>query len=228
MAKSVSNLRYETQEAQAALLKFVVERMLVEVCTVTLVQVKAVSNAGAVAAVGTVNIQPMIHMIDASSEKLEHGVLKDVPYFRVQGGSDAIILDPKVGDIGLAAFCMRDISTVRKTKAPALPASLRMFDWTDGLYFGGFLNGVPSQYIAFASGGITMVSPTKVTIQAPNVQIDASTGVSINTPNVAMSQDSSVGGTLTATTDVVGGGKHLKTHTHPGVATGDGTSGQPT
>lgn len=33
--------------------------------------------------------------------------------------------------------------------------------------------------------------------------------------------------TLTATTDVVGGGKSLKTHIHSGVTTGSGTSGPP-
>lgn len=33
--------------------------------------------------------------------------------------------------------------------------------------------------------------------------------------------------TLTANTDVIGGGKSLKTHTHPGVQTGGGNTGQP-
>lgn len=33
--------------------------------------------------------------------------------------------------------------------------------------------------------------------------------------------------TLTATTDVIGGGKSLKTHLHSGVSTGSGTSGPP-
>lgn len=33
--------------------------------------------------------------------------------------------------------------------------------------------------------------------------------------------------TLTATTDVIGGGKSLKTHTHSGVTSGGGTSGPP-
>lgn len=34
-------------------------------------------------------------------------------------------------------------------------------------------------------------------------------------------------GTITGTTDVIGGGKHLKTHTHGGVQTGSGHSGAP-
>jgi uncharacterized protein involved in type VI secretion and phage assembly len=34
-------------------------------------------------------------------------------------------------------------------------------------------------------------------------------------------------GTFTATVDVIGGGKHLKTHTHSGVQTGGGNSGPP-
>jgi hypothetical protein len=39
-----------------------------------------------------------------------------VPYFRVQGGADAIIIDPKVGDLGIAVFCSRDITGVKRSK----------------------------------------------------------------------------------------------------------------
>ena len=39
--------------------------------------------------------------------------------------------------------------------------------------------------------------------------------------------DVTVTGTLTATVDVIGGGKHLKTHTHAGVTTGSGNTGAP-
>lgn len=40
-------------------------------------------------------------------------------------------------------------------------------------------------------------------------------------------QDINCDTTVTATTDVVGGGKHLKTHTHSGVTAGAGNTGAP-
>lgn len=46
--------------------------------------------------------------------------------------------------------------------------------------------------------------------------VAASTKVAIDSPLVTMSGSLQVAGTITATVDVVGGGKSLKTHTHPG------------
>ena len=39
--------------------------------------------------------------------------------------------------------------------------------------------------------------------------------------------DLTLTGTITATVDVIGGGKHLKTHIHSGVTPGGGNSGAP-
>lgn len=36
------------------------------------------------------------------------------------------------------------------------------------LYLGGVLNGVPQQYVRFTAEGIEVVSPTKVTVRAPD------------------------------------------------------------
>jgi len=47
------------------------------------------------------------------------------------------------------------------------------------------------------------------------------------TGNVAIDGDLSVTGTVTADTDVVGGGKSLKDHKHTGVTAGGGVSGPP-
>lgn len=44
---------------------------------------------------------------------------------------------------------------------------------------------------------------------------------------VNITGDVGVTGTVTASTDVIGGGKSLKTHTHGGVLTGGGTTGPP-
>ena len=54
-----------------------------------------------------------------------------------------------------------------------------------------------------------------------------SNGVTVNSSTSTFNGDVQVNGTLTATTDVIGGGKSLKTHTHSGVTPGSGTSGPP-
>lgn len=55
----------------------------------------------------------------------------------------------------------------------------------------------------------------------------ATTKVQITSPLVTMSGNLQVTGTITATVDVVGGGKSLKTHTHSGVASGGSNTGAP-
>jgi hypothetical protein len=42
----------------------------------------------------------------------------------------------------------------------------RMHDFSDGMYLGGLLNGIPTQYVQLSSSGISIISPTAVTIKA--------------------------------------------------------------
>ncbi|MDE2000650.1 MAG: oxidoreductase, partial [Burkholderiales bacterium] len=128
---------------------FLIQQMLGRVCTATLAQVKAVSNNGGVTPVGTVTIQPLVNQVDGSGNTVAHGLIYNVPYFRLQGGANAVILDPEIGDIGIAVFADHDISSVKSTKAAANPGSGRRFDMSDALYLGGFLGGAPSQYVQF-------------------------------------------------------------------------------
>lgn len=150
-------------------------QMIGRVNTSTLVRVVAVTNAGEVAPVGSVDVQPLANQVDAFGNKIDHQVLFSLPYFRVQGGANAVILDPQKGDIGVAIFADRDISAVKRTKAQANPASRRRHSMSDGMYFGGFLNAPPQQYVRYSDEGITVVSPMKVSIQAPVVEVDAQT-----------------------------------------------------
>jgi hypothetical protein len=186
---------------------FVVRSIMSEQATAMLVVVKAVNNTGGVAPVGLVDVQPMVAQLDGKSQATPHGTINNVPYFRLQGGQNAVIMDPAVGDIGLAVFASHDISSVKNTKAAGNPGSRRRFDWADGLYIGGFLNGTPTNYIRFdADGNVTIKPAATVTVEG----------------------DLHCTGTITGDTDVVSGAIHLKTHKHLGVTTGGGTSGTPT
>jgi hypothetical protein len=132
---------------------FTARQMLGRISTAKLVKVLKVTNNGGVEPVGRVDVQPMVNQMDGGGVVTEHGTVYDLPYFRLQGGQDAIICDPKVGDIGVAVICDRDSSAVKASKDIANPGSYRRFNLADGMYFGGFLNGTPDQYVRFFDTG---------------------------------------------------------------------------
>ncbi len=150
-------------------LQFVVGQMIADMQTVALVEVVGVSNNGGLSPVGTVDVRPLVHQMGGNRTAVPHGIIYKIPYMRLQGGANAIILDPQIGDIGMCGFCSRDSSTVVATRKAALPASLRKYNWSDGLYIGGFLNGTPTQYIRFADNGLFVFSPSKIKLDAPSV-----------------------------------------------------------
>lgn len=59
------------------------------------------------------------------------------------------------------------------------------------------------------------------------IEVVADVAVHITSPLVTMSGDLTVTGTITGVVDVIGGGKHLKTHTHGGVMAGGGSTAGP-
>ena len=140
--------------------QFHMERVLSRVSSATLVQVKKVTNKGEVKEVGTVDVLPLVNMQDGFAKQFKHQVVHGIPYFRLQGGADkAVILDPKVNDIGVMVLADRDISKVKKTKAQAPPGSWRRFDMADGLFFPCFLGGKPKCYVQFTDDLQVNISP---------------------------------------------------------------------
>lgn len=220
-------------------ISFVIQQALARLGTSTVVRVVAVTNAGGLAPVGFVDVQPLVNQLDGAGNSVPHAVLHNLPYFRLQGGADAVILDPKVGDLGIAVFASRDISAVKASKGQANPGSWRSFDMADGLYVGGLLNGTPVQYVQFTAEGINVVSPSKVTITAPQIEGNATEQFSINSPQIVLNGNvnqgsGSFGGTSTwaGNMNTLGtlrnNGKDVgSTHTHPGVQTGPSNTGTP-
>ncbi|CUJ00207.1 Mu-like prophage protein gp45 [Achromobacter aegrifaciens] len=218
---------------------FVIGQALARLSTSTVVRVVAVTNAGGLAPVGFVDVQPLVNQLDGAGNAVPHGVLHHLPYFRLQGGTDAVILDPKVGDLGIAVFASRDISAVKASKAQANPGSWRSYDMADGLYVGGLLNGTPVQYVQFTAGGINVVSPSKVTVQAPNIELNAATQCALNSPVIVLNGTvqqgaGTYGGTSTWQGDMStlgtlrNNGKDVgSTHTHSGVQAGSSNTGTP-
>ena len=185
-------------------LSFFVEQKIAKIQTVTLVKVVKVYNHDGIEPVGFVDVQPMIQQLNYDGTTTDHAVIYKIPYFRLQGGSNAIIIDPKVGDIGMCGFCSRDSSGVIDSKDNDSPNTLRQYDLSDGLYFGGLLNGTPTQFIQFSGAGVT-----------------------ITANHLTINCDVTVNGGIVATGDVIGGGISLDNHTHTGVSTGASNTGKP-
>ena len=155
--------------------------------------VTAVDAGGAGAATGYVTVKPLVCQVDGFGETLDPAELFRVPYARVQGGVAALVIDPVVGDVGLAVFAKSDCSNVAQMQSkPVQPGSLRKFSMSDGFYFGGFLNREPSVYIEVK--------------QDQSIVITAASGVTVNAPTVTVPNG-----------DVIASGKSLVNHTHMGV-----------
>lgn len=197
-------------------ISFIVRQMMGRMATMRLVQVKAVTSNGEVAAAGTVNVQPLVNQVDGGGNATEQGIVNGIPWWRLQGGKNAVICDPVVGDIGYVDVSDRDISSVVKTRAAANPGSARWFSLSDGVYVGGVINVAPTCYILFKADGHLKIVDTD-----GNVVETSSSGFKF-TGNMAVT------GTITATGEITRGlgtgdqvtlGHH--THTQPVDSHGD-------
>jgi hypothetical protein len=215
--------------------EFVVRNMLSRVSTMTLVKVVSSTNAGEEAPAGFVDILPLVNLIDGKGKAINHTTIYRCPVWRMQGGSSAVIIDPVPGDIGVAIFADRDISSVVKNKDVSNPGSFRRFSMADAVYLGGLLNEVATQFVRMAADGISITSPTKIKLEAPLIEFNAATSVTVNSPvfrvngatqlNGPISQvpgSQSGGGAMTldgplnVTNDVTAAGKSVSTHRHSG------------
>lgn len=208
----------EFGQDQLSLMTFVAQQVMNGIATATLVKVMAVRD-------GVVDVKPMVSQIDGKGTGSDHGTIHSLPWFALRAGPCEVRIKPRVGDIGCAVFCHNDISSVKANRKPSLPSSRRRYDWSDGLYFGGFLPaGEASTFIEIdADDNVQITAPTvKIT---GNVEI---TGDVTLTGNFEQTGDLHSSGTIAADTDVTADGKSGKSHTHGGIQTGSGTSGPPT
>jgi len=197
---------------------FVVNQVLKDIQTATLVKVMGV-DAGGEGPVGTVNVTPLLEQIDANRNTYPHGVIFSLPYLRIQGGTNAIIIDPVIGDIGICIFANKDISNVIKTKKQAAPASYRQFSFSDGLYLGGVLNNTPVNFVEFNNNKIKITSQTTVIVNSPS-------GTTIN-GNLTVNGNINTTGTIDADGNITSGSISLQNHLHSAVQSGGDNSGPP-
>lgn len=136
---------------------------------------------------GFVDVVNLVQQLDGNNEGIPNQPIYRLPYFRLQGGANAVVIDPRKGDLGLAAFAMRDITRVKAEKAETAPPSRRQYDQSDGLYIGGFLNGAPRQWIEFLDDGINVVATGDVNLTTPaTVNVDAGGDINATCTNLSV------------------------------------------
>lgn len=192
-------------------IQFLIAMAMGKLNTSAVVEVMGVTNNGDDSPVGFVNIRPMVGQVQASGTVIPHQTIFNIPYFRLQGGANAIILDPQAGDIGWAVFADRDISVVKKSKAAGAPGSFRQHSMADGMYLGGILNGVPTQFVRFSASGIEIKA-------TGDIDLETSGAINMTTP----------GAIALTSASLTHNGKNIgATHEHSGVTPGGSNTGAP-
>ncbi|HQS69805.1 MAG TPA: hypothetical protein PLM58_09250 [Novosphingobium sp.] len=149
---------------EMSLMRFIARQEVNGLATTTLVEVVAVDG-------DTVDVQPLVKQVDGAGNGIDHGIIHGLPVHAIRAGACVIRITPRVGDIGAALFCHSDISGVKANKRPSVPGSGRRYDWSDGLYLGGFL---------------PKTAPTTI------IEIDGDDNVNIAAPKVMVSVDNAV------------------------------------
>lgn len=177
---------------------FVVRQILGRVRTLMLAQVKGVGT-------GTVDVQPLVSMVDSQGNATDHGTIYGCPYLEMRAGGSAIVAVPVIGDIGLIGVCDRDSSAVLQTFAPGPPPSAREFDLADAIYIMGVAVGgtPPDSTVTLGPTGIALADAFG------NMIAMTTAGIAITGSSVKIN------------------GIDFTTHIHSGVTTGGGDSGPP-
>lgn len=155
-----SLMNINTQSSEYNGLSFIIQQAIrQQVNTCIVVKVTAVKD-------GYVDVLPLVTQIDGNGEAVQPTTLYHLPFMRYHGGVCAVVLDPVVGDIGLAVFAQKDCSNVGVgTTEPQQPASFRENSMANGFYIGGFLNQSPTCSIELKQdGSIILTAPGNVIV----------------------------------------------------------------
>jgi hypothetical protein len=214
----------EDMGSELAKVEFACKCIVNKLSTMKLVQVSAVHSNGAVAAAGTVDVIPLVTQIDGNGNAVSLGTVYGIPWYRLQGGLNAVICDPQVNDIGYVVCADRDSSSLKRARqsanfpntsvTPSPPGSRRKYSLADGIYVGGCLNATPNQYLQFTSSGIVISDMNGNSITF------SSSGITVATNGTFLVNGIVKGGPS-------GDQVTLHTHKHSGVAVGAGVSGSP-
>lgn len=169
MAGVYGRQKIDTGNSEFNALMFIISQALSGVSVATLVQVVSVYPSSAGVA-GVVDVLPMVNQTAGDGTAVPHTTIYGLPYLRFQGGVNGVICDPQPGDIGFCVFADSDFTNVQNTLAPALPASSRKFNMSDGIYIGGMAGASSlTNFIQLDGSGISITSVALASIIAASM-----------------------------------------------------------
>lgn len=100
----------------------------------------------------------------------------------MQAGGNVIDLTPEVGDIGLLLVSKQDTSGLSKD-SESVCQTQSVFNVGDGIYLGSIFgyNAEPTQYVKFENNKVTITGTSEIVIEAPKVNVKATTSATITT-----------------------------------------------
>ena len=209
-------------------LDFAMEQKLRNGLTTSFVgRVDACSGKGSGSGSGTVSATQLTAQADASGKSLPMPSMTKLPYSRTQAGIAALIIEPVPGDIGVFTCCKQDISGIKQGTSEPVPAgSYRSFSQSDSVMIGAIHTKKPEVWIEIKQDKTVIIhAPKGVKIETDETVEVTAKKVDITAPEVSITGDVTVNGSIKSTGDMSAGGISLRSHTHRGDS--GGTTGKP-
>lgn len=188
-----------------------------------------------------VDVQPLTKMVYMDGVEEDRPPILGVPLITLCSSTSMIYIPPVVGDSVLCVFTMRGLDTFKLANdiSPVAPDDYRWMDVRDAIAIPGLfpMSQHPNNTVDAGSsltiihnigtaqeckvemkedGEVSVVSPLKVSITSPDVEIEADVNITGTT-------------TITGATTIVGttliNGKNFDLHAHSGVTSGGSSTG---
>lgn len=191
---------------------------------------------------GCISVRPALSRLLTTGQVISNDeiAIVDVPVLWPSGGGAILSCPIKVGDVVWLAFCQRNLEdwVYSDGTQEVVPSDSRHFAMTDAI-------AIPCLYttknhLSPSTENVELKFGDHLISQRPSGELFITNGVGSVTlksdgnielrpaSTVTIIGDVEVQGTLTATTDVIGGGKSLKNHIHGGVTSGGSSTAPPT
>lgn len=187
-----SNRRLNSGASEYNAISFLVENMIKGMVNTAIpVRVDSCTKPGPGGAAGYVSATPLVMQRGADGKSLQPVSLPQLPFYRVQAGTAAVVLDPQPGDVGLAVFSQQDASNIEAGKTdPVQAGSFRAFDMSDGFFVSCHYGKTPTVYVELEQDkGITLKTPSnEVTIDKDggNINVKAQAKITLEAPTIEL------------------------------------------
>lgn len=191
----------------------------------------------------TVTVQPLSKFLENGEYKSQSQIL-DVPVSFTKSGGFIIRPWIKAGDLGLVVYVDHDIDKAVAGGAECEPNTERNHSTSDAVFVGAIVPGtspapgLPSEAVVISNddgdvniaifqaeitatvkGSVLDITPDKISMTTQKVEIVA--------PNVDITGDVHITGTVTDDADVTAKGISLVNHVHGGITSGPSQTGKP-